>query len=92
MPGKGAPPGNIGARTWAAFGAASPAAEAPAQSTVTETGNSDMVHVERASRFPLVQAAARLRVTRSAVSHTLVRLRELGARIERVEDTTPTAG
>ena len=36
-----------------------PAAEAPAQSTVTETGNSDMVHVERASRFPLVQAAAR---------------------------------
>ena len=36
-----------------------PAAEAPAQSDVTETGNSDVVHIERAARFPLVQSESR---------------------------------
>jgi cobalt-zinc-cadmium efflux system membrane fusion protein len=37
---------------------ANSAAEAPAQTTVTETGNSDVVHIERAARFPLVQASS----------------------------------
>ena len=35
-----------------------PASEAPSQPTVTETGNSDTVHIERASRFPLVPASS----------------------------------
>jgi cobalt-zinc-cadmium efflux system membrane fusion protein len=47
-----------------------PAAEAPTKPDVTETGNSDVVHIERASRFQLVQASSQpvlstLRVTGS---------------------------
>jgi cobalt-zinc-cadmium efflux system membrane fusion protein len=35
------------------------AAEAPSSPTVVEAGNGDMIHVERAARFPLVQAESR---------------------------------